>query len=111
MKRKLDQDGVPAAAEAPQRDSRPSFTTLGLDSRLLQGVAAAKFSEPTLVQAKTIPLALEGKDILGMATPWKCLRMAVSDIRNRPVANWLKLVQGLVQEKRPHISYQCSNRF
>jgi len=82
MKRKLDQDGVPTAAEAPQRDSKPSFTTLGLDSRLLQGVAAAKFSTPTLVQAKAIPLALEGKDILGMVTPWKRLYMAGSDVRN-----------------------------
>ena len=69
MKRKLDQDNVPAAAEAPKMDSKPSFSTLGLDSRLLQAIAAAKFSVPTPVQAKAIPLALEGKDILGKEFP------------------------------------------
>ncbi|KAI9769028.1 MAG: ATP-dependent DNA/RNA helicase [Geoglossum umbratile] len=66
MKRKLDQDNVPAA-ETPRKSDEPSFATLGLDSRLLQGIVAAKFSVPTLVQAKAIPLALDGKDILARA--------------------------------------------
>jgi len=47
-------------------DANTSFATFGLDPRLLQGIAKQNFSHPTLVQAKAIPLALEGKDILGM---------------------------------------------
>lgn len=47
-------------------DLEASFSNLGLDARLLQGIAKLNFAHPTLVQAKAIPLALEGKDILGM---------------------------------------------
>jgi ATP-dependent RNA helicase DDX56/DBP9 len=75
MKRKLDANDVPAPAEEvpaaadqveKQKDAT-SFTDLGLDSRLLQGIAKQNFSTPTLVQSKAIPLALEGRDILARA--------------------------------------------
>ena len=108
MKRKLDQDGVPAV-EAPQNDNTPSFTTLGLDSRLLQGVAAAKFSIPTLVQAKAIPLALEGKDILGTAISMET--PAHGGLWCSELTNWLKLVQKPVLERQRHISCRYSSQF
>ncbi|MEC4673116.1 MAG: DEAD/DEAH box helicase [Nitrospirota bacterium] len=44
-----------------------SFESLGLSPALLQGLANAKFSEPTPIQAKAIPAALEGRDVLGCA--------------------------------------------
>jgi ATP-dependent RNA helicase DDX56/DBP9 len=68
MKRKLDANDVPAPAEkitAAQSDN--TFASLGLDSRLLQGIAKQNFKTPTLVQSKAIPLALEGRDILARA--------------------------------------------
>lgn len=67
MKRKLDENGIPAAADMKYASKESStFDSLGLDPRLLQAVAQQNFSAPTLVQSKAIPLALEGKDILGM---------------------------------------------
>lgn len=67
MKRKLNDDDVPTAiGMADTGNHASSFSTLGLDPRLLQAVAKENFSSPTLVQAGAIPLALEGKDILGM---------------------------------------------
>lgn len=42
------------------------YTTL-LDARLLRALADLKFAHPTLVQAKAIPLLLEGKDVLARA--------------------------------------------
>lgn len=67
MKRKLDEDDVPTVVDTNDASKKPSsFRALGLDSRLLQAVAQQNFSTPTLVQFKAIPLALEGKDILGM---------------------------------------------
>lgn len=63
MKRKLDNDDVPK--EVSRGDSNVTFTDLGLDSRLLQAALKEKYAKPTLVQAKGIPLALDGKDILG----------------------------------------------
>jgi ATP-dependent helicase YprA (DUF1998 family) len=42
-----------------------TFTSLAqLDTRILRALADQAFVKPTLVQAKAIPLALEGKDIL-----------------------------------------------
>ncbi|KAA8913263.1 P-loop containing nucleoside triphosphate hydrolase protein [Sphaerosporella brunnea] len=68
MKRKHDPDGTEnGAASQSLVDAETSFSSLGLDPRLLQGVAKLGFANPTLVQAKAIPLALEGKDILARA--------------------------------------------
>ncbi|KIR31474.1 ATP-dependent RNA helicase DBP9 [Cryptococcus deuterogattii 2001/935-1] len=46
--------------------SQPPFSTL-IDSRVLVALADQKFAHPTLVQAKAIPLLLEGKDVLARA--------------------------------------------
>ncbi|TVY83556.1 ATP-dependent RNA helicase dbp9 [Lachnellula suecica] len=68
MKRKLDANDVPAPADEVEKQQDVStFADLGLDSRLLQGIAKQNFQTPTLVQSKAIPLALEGKDILAEA--------------------------------------------
>ncbi|CAL3970680.1 unnamed protein product [Diplocarpon coronariae] len=70
MKRKLDANDVPAPAPATELEGKKEDTTfagLGLDSRLLQGIAKENFQTPTLVQSKAIPLALEGRDILARA--------------------------------------------
>lgn len=65
MKRKLDANDVPSPEPKATEDQEPDFETLNLDPRLRQALIKEKFTKPTLVQAKAIPLALEGKDILG----------------------------------------------
>ncbi|CAI7612847.1 unnamed protein product [Penicillium pancosmium] len=67
MKRKLDANDVPSPEPAGVEDQEPDFEALGLDPRLRQALIKEKFTKPTLVQAKAIPLALEGKDILARA--------------------------------------------
>ena len=78
MKRKLDDNDVPASEPEPKKaangkkDSQAadpavepvSFTQLGLDPRLLQAVSEQGFHDPTLVQRKAIPLAINGQDVL-----------------------------------------------
>lgn len=44
-----------------------SFDSLGLSSALLQALTKAGFAEPTPIQARAIPAALEGRDVLGCA--------------------------------------------
>ncbi|XP_005996968.1 probable ATP-dependent RNA helicase DDX56 [Latimeria chalumnae] len=56
-----------AAAAAMAEGGRLQFQEMGLDDRLLQAVADLGWQEPTLIQEKAIPLALEGKDLLGRA--------------------------------------------
>mmetsp|Transcript_1253 Transcript_1253/g.4480 ORF Transcript_1253/g.4480 Transcript_1253/m.4480 type:complete len:643 (+) Transcript_1253:25-1953(+) len=48
-------------------DTSQSFSSFGLDSRLLTAVAKAGFHHPTVVQSAAIPLALAGKDVLARA--------------------------------------------
>lgn len=43
------------------------FSTLELPQPLMEALKRQKFSTPTPIQAETIPLAMEGKDILGSA--------------------------------------------
>ncbi len=44
-----------------------SFTTLGLDARLLEGVRDLGYSETRPIQTAVIPLALAGHDLIGCA--------------------------------------------
>ncbi len=43
------------------------FTEFGLDPQLIEGIAAIGFKEATPVQDQTIPLILEGKDVIASA--------------------------------------------
>jgi len=44
-----------------------TFADLGLEKRLLKGVKAMDYREPTPIQREAIPLGLEGRDIVGCA--------------------------------------------
>jgi ATP-dependent RNA helicase DDX56/DBP9 len=89
MKRKLNEHDVPepsppqspqpSASDAAETEPEPasatkpttpsaetaaSFADLGLEPRLLRGIRDQRWSAPTAVQSKAIPLALQGRDIL-----------------------------------------------
>ena len=44
-----------------------TFADLGLSPEVLQAVADAGYTEQTPIQAQAIPIALQGRDILGIA--------------------------------------------
>uniref|UniRef100_V9KLR2 Probable ATP-dependent RNA helicase DDX56 n=1 Tax=Callorhinchus milii TaxID=7868 RepID=V9KLR2_CALMI len=48
-------------------EEKLQFHEMGLDERLLQAIADLGWAQPTLIQEKAIPLALEGKDLLARA--------------------------------------------
>ena len=43
------------------------FQNLGIDKKILETLNAIKITKPTDIQEKAIPVAIEGKDILGSA--------------------------------------------
>ena len=43
------------------------FTKLGLSKAALEGVRAMGYIEPTPIQLRTIPLMMEGRDVIGSA--------------------------------------------
>ncbi|GAB7362822.1 hypothetical protein MBLNU230_g3125t1 [Neophaeotheca triangularis] len=70
MKRKLNEHDVPEATSTgvgKASPAKPAFAALNLDSRILKAISREKLPSPTPVQAKAIPLALEGKDVLARA--------------------------------------------
>lgn len=70
MKRKLDANNAPTVEVPSTSDLPPStassatFDLFNLDPRLLQALAKSGYSEPTTVQARVLPLAQEGKNVL-----------------------------------------------
>ncbi|KAG0615507.1 hypothetical protein M758_5G047000 [Ceratodon purpureus] len=50
-----------------EEDDDVGFEEMGLDARLLRALAKKGLSEPTPVQAKAVPLILEGKDVVARA--------------------------------------------
>src|SRR6266581_522734 len=48
-------------------DAGPPFTALGLAPELLHAVRDAGYTHPTPIQQQAIPLALEGRDLIGLA--------------------------------------------
>ncbi|MBS0190967.1 MAG: DEAD/DEAH box helicase [Phycisphaerales bacterium] len=48
-------------------DEAADFAALGLRSSVLKGLTEMGFSKPTMIQAKLIPVAITGRDVLGQA--------------------------------------------
>jgi superfamily II DNA/RNA helicase len=55
------------ALTAEQYVPEHRFTDFALHTNLKQNVAAAGFTEPSAIQDKTIPLVLDGRDVIGLA--------------------------------------------
>ena len=55
-----------AAADAPQ-PTAATFAELGLDARLVRALVAGDIREPFAIQARALPDALAGRDVLGRA--------------------------------------------
>ncbi|KAJ5467819.1 HelicaseC-terminal [Penicillium sp. IBT 31633x] len=89
MKRKLDANDVPSSKATGAEDEELDFEALNLDPRLRQALIKEKFTKPTLVQSKAIPLALEGKDILARAKTGS----------GKTAAYVLPILQAILQQK------------
>ena len=71
-----------------------SFDTMDLSSEILKAVRAMGFQEPSAVQAKTIPLMMEGRDINAIA-PTGTGKTCAFGI---PMLEYVQLRDGRVQE-------------
>mmetsp|Transcript_2590 Transcript_2590/g.5915 ORF Transcript_2590/g.5915 Transcript_2590/m.5915 type:complete len:707 (-) Transcript_2590:179-2299(-) len=70
-------------------DHNLTFGTMGLDRRIFKAVAMLGFVHPTHVQAKCIPVALEGRDVMAKAATGSGKTMAFI----------IPLVQGILNAK------------
>ena len=44
-----------------------AFSTFGLSPKIIEGIRAAGYVEPTPIQLRTIPLLMSGRDVIGSA--------------------------------------------
>ncbi|OLL25427.1 ATP-dependent RNA helicase dbp9 [Neolecta irregularis DAH-3] len=70
-------------------DGSVAFQSFALDPRLQRSIAKLNYSNPTLVQAKVIPLALAGKDIFARARTGS----------GKTAAYCIPIVQKILEEK------------
>ncbi|PYH36066.1 ATP-dependent DNA/RNA helicase [Aspergillus neoniger CBS 115656] len=102
MKRKLDANDVPSPEVAETKEApdanEADFESLNLDPRLRQALIKEKFTKPTLVQAKAIPLALAGKDILARAKTGS----------GKTAAYVLPILQTIIQKKAADPSFKAT---
>lgn len=54
-------------SEEVKEPAGPSFDTLGLPKAILKAVKKVGFEQPSPIQAQTIPVLLDGHDVLGLA--------------------------------------------
>lgn len=59
-----EEKSTEAVEEQPQS---PGFEDLGLSPKVLEGLKGIGYETPSPIQAETIPLILEGRDVLGQA--------------------------------------------
>jgi ATP-dependent RNA helicase RhlE len=69
----------------------PAFSSLGLAEPILRVLASEAYDTPTPIQAKTIPLILAGRDVLGIAQTGT----------GKTAAFALPLLQRLAQDRKP----------
>ena len=61
-------DTAPNTADTPKdQDQEVRFSDLGIDGRVLAALSDVGYEKPSPIQAATIPLLLEGRDVVGLA--------------------------------------------
>jgi len=98
VSKKPAEKGLPAAAsdpaEALARSSLLSFTDLGLMPELLRAVEDAGYTNPTPIQQQAIPLALNGRDLIGLAQTGT----------GKTAGFTLPIIQRLLEEGHGHVA-------
>ncbi|KAJ9095615.1 ribosomal RNA processing protein [Naganishia friedmannii] len=105
----LDDDEV--ASEVEQEVEVPTFAELGVIPELCSACSELGFTKPTGIQAKSIPHALEGKDVIGLAQTGS----------GKTVAFALPILQSLWEKPQPffalvlaptrELAYQIHDQF
>ncbi|KAI0763081.1 DEAD-domain-containing protein [Trametes elegans] len=64
---KLDVDAMPEPVSFDAKTHLPAWDSFHLHPQLGRALHAKKFTDPTPIQAQTLPLALKGRDVVGVA--------------------------------------------
>ena len=90
-----------------------SFHDLGLNEKLLSAVTAMGYQTPTPIQANTIPIVLQGRDVLGQAQTGtgKTAAFALPLLNNMDLSGNERLPQVLVLTPTRELAIQVAEAF
>ncbi|MFP5289097.1 MAG: DEAD/DEAH box helicase, partial [Thermoanaerobaculia bacterium] len=91
--------------------STPSFADLGLSEPLLKALSEVGYEAPTPIQAKTIPVLLEGRDLIGQAQTGTGKTAAFALPMLQQLDPGLAEVQALVLAPTRELAIQVSEAF
>ncbi|NHU84704.1 DEAD/DEAH box helicase [Kocuria sp. JC486] len=61
------ENSAPEGGSAETENAGPTFADLGIDGRVLSALEGIGYEKPSPIQEATIPLLLEGRDVVGLA--------------------------------------------
>lgn len=67
VKKKQQDEDEQEDEQEEEGESQATFASLGVHPQICQAIDALKWKKPTAIQQKCIPLALQGKDVIGLA--------------------------------------------
>ncbi len=102
-------DLLDSEAPAASEDQPSGFATLGLRSELLSALTTLGYEEPTPIQRETIPLLMEGGDLLGQAATGTGKTAAFAlPVLNRIEPNDARITTALVLVPTRELAMQVS---
>ncbi|KAH0129373.1 putative ATP-dependent rRNA helicase rrp3, partial [Aureobasidium melanogenum] len=105
-------DEVPTPADNEDDVKAPkSFRDLGIIDALAESCEAMNFTKPTPIQAESIPLALQGRDIIGLAETGSGKTAAFALPILQALMETPSSLFGLVLAPTRELAYQISKQF
>ena len=83
-----------------------TFKDLGLAQNVLNGIEAMGYISPSPIQEKSIPVLLEGKDIIGQAQTGTGKTLAFGSVLLSQIAQKEKYVQALILSPTRELALQ-----
>ncbi|KAK6430171.1 ribosomal RNA processing protein [Oleoguttula sp. CCFEE 5521] len=102
---------VSAETTAPDDAPTKSFADLGVTDSLCEACVALGYTAPTAIQSESIPLALSGKDIIGLAETGSGKTAAFALPILQALLNNPQPMFGLVMAPTRELAYQISQQF
>lgn len=92
------------------------FSQLGIQSQILRALNDRSYKIPTPIQEKTIPVALEGRDVLGLAQTGtgKTASFAIPTLQNLKEAKYVKnkrVIRSLILTPTRELAIQIEDSF
>lgn len=106
-----DEEGVEEVKEAGEEKTQKTFAELGIIDSLCEACTALGYKNPTPIQSESIPLALQGRDLIGLAETGSGKTAAFALPILQALMEKPQSFFGLVLAPTRELAYQISQQF